>query len=69
MVESCRRRTIDRAVGQMKKNRIWAAEGIIKLANDAESEEVRLRALRTIYKNMIDVSQKSTKSVRKSTKG
>jgi hypothetical protein len=61
MVEACRRRTIDRAVGQMKKNRNWAVEGIIKIAKDAECDDVRLRALRYLYKNMIDMPDKPTK--------
>ena len=45
-VQAFRRRTLDRAVGMMVKRVPWAVARIIKLADNAESESVRLRALR-----------------------
>ena len=41
-VNACRRRAIDRAVGQMVKRSAWAADRIAKLGQNAESESVRL---------------------------
>ena len=56
-VESCRRRALDRAIGRMAKHVNWAANGIVKLARDAESESVRLAALRAIFSNMMAISE------------
>jgi hypothetical protein len=55
-VESIRRGTLDRAVGQMSTHVAWAVDGIHKLAKDAESESVKLRALRSILTDMMAVS-------------
>jgi hypothetical protein len=54
--EACRRRTIDRAVGRMTRRATWAADGIATLAKEAESESVRLSALRAILSEMMSVS-------------
>lgn len=59
MVESHRRRTIDQAIGRMTRYTISAADGIARLASDAESESVRLRACRAILADMIAVSKYS----------
>ena len=56
-VESCRLRAIDRAIGRMSKRVTWAADGIARLAKNAESESVRLSALRAILSDMMAVSQ------------
>jgi hypothetical protein len=48
-VKSIRCRAADRAVGRLASRATWAAEGIVKLADDATSEAVRLSALRTVY--------------------
>jgi hypothetical protein len=56
-VESCRRRALDRAIGRMAKHVNWAASGIVKLARDADSESVRLAALRAIFSNMMAISE------------
>ena len=48
MVETLRRRSLDRAVGRMASRAVAAADGINKLAMEAESESVRLRAWRAI---------------------
>ena len=55
-VESYRRRAVNRAIGRMAKHATWAAEGIVKLARGAESESVRLSALRAIMADMMAVS-------------
>ena len=47
-VEACRRRALDRAIGRMAKRATWAADGIVELAKNAESESVRLAALRAV---------------------
>jgi hypothetical protein len=51
--ESCRRRALDRAVGVMARRATWAAGQIAKLGKDAESESVKLAALRAIFSDMI----------------
>ena len=56
-VESARRRALDRAVGRMAKHVTWAADGIARLAKNADSESVRLAALRAIFSNMMAVSE------------
>jgi hypothetical protein len=58
-VEAIRRRTIDLAVGRMTRHTTRAAEGIVRLAEGAESESVRLRAYRAIFSDMISVSDYS----------
>jgi hypothetical protein len=56
-VESLRRRALDRAVGRMAKKATWAADQIVELGRDAESESVRLAALRAVLSDMIKVSE------------
>ena len=58
-VESLRRRAIDRAVGMLAGRSSWAAGGICKLARGAESESVRLRAIKSVLSDMIAVSKYS----------
>jgi hypothetical protein len=55
-VESYRSRAVDRAIGRMARNATWAADGIVKLAKDADSESVRLSAFRAILADMMAVS-------------
>ena len=55
-VESCRRRTMDQAIGRMTKHSTWAADGIAAIARDAESDSVRLRAFRAIFSDVMAVS-------------
>jgi hypothetical protein len=52
-----RRRALDRAVGMLSRRVTWAALGIIKLADTAGSEAVKLSALRAIYSEMIATSR------------
>ena len=56
-VESCRHRALDRAIGRMAKHVNWAVNGIVKLAKDANSESVRLAALRSIFSKMMAISE------------
>jgi hypothetical protein len=55
-----RRRALDRAVGRLSRRVTWAADGIVKLAHTADSEAVKLSALRAIYSEMIRVSRFGT---------
>ena len=55
-VATYRRRAVDRAIGLMSKRVTWAADGITKLAKTAESESVRLSALRAIMADMMAIS-------------
>jgi hypothetical protein len=55
-VESCRRGTLDQAVGRMSKRVAWAIDRIAELAEHARSESVRLAALRSILSDLMAVS-------------
>jgi hypothetical protein len=56
-VASCRRRALDRAIGQMSRSVNSAAIGIKELSKAAASESVKLAALKTIFSNMIAVTE------------
>jgi hypothetical protein len=56
-VDFCRRRALDRAIGSMAKHVNWAANGIVTLARSANSESVRLAALRAVFSNMMAISE------------
>jgi len=56
-VESIRRRALDEAVGRMAKRATWAVDGIVSLGENADSESVRLRALRAVMSDFIAVSK------------
>jgi hypothetical protein len=58
-VESHRQRSIDRAVGRMTDRFTWATDQIAVLGREAESEAVRLSALRSILADMMAVSEYS----------
>jgi hypothetical protein len=56
-VEACRRRSIDQAVDLLAKLTPWAAVQIAELAESAENEVVRLRALKAIFSDMMAASK------------
>ncbi len=56
-VEACRRRAIDRAVGLMVDSTAWVVGRIRMLGEEAESESVQLKALRSILSDMVAVSK------------
>jgi hypothetical protein len=56
-VEEYRRRLLDRAVGQMAKRANWAAIETYRMAKEARSETVKLRAIRAILADMMAVSK------------
>jgi hypothetical protein len=56
-VEACRRRSIDQAVDMLAKLTPWAAVQIAELAESAENEVVRLRALKAIFSDMMAASK------------
>ena len=58
-VESCRRRTLDQAIGRMTEHSTWAADGIATIAREAKSDSVRLRACRAIVTDTMAVSKYS----------
>jgi hypothetical protein len=58
-VEFQRRQLIDRAVGKMTDRYSWATDKIALLGEYAESESVRLSALRSILSDMMAVSKYS----------
>jgi hypothetical protein len=55
-----RRRALDRSVGVLSTHVTWAARGIVKLADNAGSEAVKLSARRAIYSEMIAVTRFGT---------
>jgi hypothetical protein len=55
--DSIRRRSLDRAIGLMAMRATWAVGEIAKLAQSAESESVKLSALRSILADMMKVTQ------------
>jgi hypothetical protein len=57
MSEACRRRLMDQAIGRVTKRTSWIFGGITKLAECAESESVRLKALRGLLSDMMAVSR------------
>ena len=58
-IDAFRRRAITRALGVFTLNARWAAKEICGLAKSAESESVKLRALRAVLGDMIEVSEHS----------
>ncbi len=63
-VEGWRRRALDRAVGRMAKRATWAADQIADLGATAESESVKLAALRSVLSDMMKVAQFSVLEAR-----
>ncbi len=55
-VETIRRRALDQAISRMASCATWAVEGIVKLGDDAESESVKLSALRAMLSQFISIS-------------
>ena len=53
MVDTLRRRSLDRAIGRMSRHSVAAADGISKLAKEAESESVKLKAWRVLLSDQI----------------
>jgi hypothetical protein len=56
-VEACRRRVVNQAIGRLTGMTTKAADGIVTLAQEADSESVQLRAWRSILADMIAVSK------------
>ncbi len=56
-MQACRHRMLDRAVGMMVKRVPWAVPKLVVLAADAESESVRLGAIKTLIRDMLAVSK------------
>ena len=57
VVETCRRRARCRAIGRMARRATWASDQIAMLAKAAESEPVKLRAMRSIFSDIVAVSK------------
>jgi hypothetical protein len=57
VVEECRRRALDEAISRMTKHAKWAADIIISVAEDAQSDSVKLRAARAIFSDVIKVAK------------
>ena len=56
-VESIRRRLRDRAVGRLTGRASWALKGVMELANYADSENVRLKALHDIFESLMGAAE------------
>jgi hypothetical protein len=57
MVESCRRRMLDEAIGRMTARSAWAADAIVRVAEESVSDSLRFRACRAIFSEVITVSK------------
>jgi hypothetical protein len=57
LVESIRRRALDRAVGRPSRNATAAADQIARLARKAVSEAIRLHAARAVLADLMTVSE------------
>jgi hypothetical protein len=55
-VEAIRRQVLDRAIGRLCDHAIAAADQIARLAQDANSEAVRLQAARAVLADLMTVS-------------
>ncbi len=55
-IESIRRRALDEAIGRLARRATWAVDGIVELGESADSESVRLSALRAVMSDFITVS-------------
>ena len=64
LVEDCRRRCLDAALGWMARHSMRAAKRITQLGESAESESVQLRASRAILSDQMAVSKFSTMEYR-----
>ena len=56
-VEACRRRVVNQAIGRLTGMTTKAVDGITNLAQEADSESVKLRAWRAILADMMSVSK------------
>jgi|SRR5271165_4411164 len=56
-VEAYRRCFIDQAVGRMSKKSTWIFDEIARIAENAESDSVRLRALRSLVTDVMAASK------------
>ena len=59
MADAIRRRALDGAIGNIAMRSSWIMKRLTKLAEGADSETVRLRALRGLVSDMITVSRYS----------
>ena len=57
LVQELRRRFIDEALGSMASHSRQAVQAILQLSRSAESESVRLRALRCVLRDQLAVSE------------
>jgi hypothetical protein len=57
VAQSCRRRSFHYALSQMTARATWACDETAKLARVAESESMRLRALRAIVCDLVAISK------------
>jgi hypothetical protein len=56
-VEASRRRALGRAIGRLSSVAMKAADGIVTLAKEADSESVQLRAWRAVLADQMTVSK------------
>jgi hypothetical protein len=56
-VETCRRRTLDLAIGKLAKHSLRAVDDLAQLSRESKSDTVRLRACRGIFSEMISVTK------------
>jgi len=57
MVEICRRRTLDRAIGRVNRRTTWVTDRIALIAKEADSQSLQFRALPSIISDVMAVSK------------
>jgi hypothetical protein len=56
-VANCRRRLLSRALGRMTQNTARAADIIVRIAREGTSDEVKLKAARAVFSEVIAVAR------------
>jgi hypothetical protein len=63
-VESYRRRTLDQIIGRMTEDTHLAADEMVRVVKEGDSDSVRLRASRAVFSDLITISKYSALEVR-----
>jgi hypothetical protein len=56
-VANCRRRLVGLAVGRLARNASRAADTIVRISREGDSDAVRLRAARAVFSDLVQVAK------------
>ena len=68
-VANCRRRLVSLAMGRLARNASRAADTIVRISREGDSDAVRLRAARAVFSDLIQVTKFSDLEGRMHTRG